>query len=135
MNPIKHNDLLSPLTRKWPQLQDKITRQHFPIYKIIISLNVFFSIFSPIVVSTDDSVLSQMIPLTEEKVLEMIEAAYPNPLSLPDIGAYVQEHNANSSTRANCCVHVCLCRFSTKQCNVFFLLVPHVPVRRKYTIW
>lgn len=55
----------------------------------------FFSIFSPIVVSTDDSVLSQMIPLTEEKVLEMIEAAYPNPLSLPDIGAYVQEHNAN----------------------------------------
>ena len=31
--------------------------------------------------------------LTEEKVLEMIESAYPNPLSLPDIAAYVTVEN------------------------------------------
>ena len=35
--------------------------------------------------SDDTNSGTHHIPLTEEKVLEMIEAAYPNPLSLADI--------------------------------------------------
>ena len=37
----------------------------------------------------DENSLAQIIPLTVEKVREMIEAAYPNPISLHDIAKYV----------------------------------------------
>ena len=44
---------------------------------------LFFSIW---LVSADDGILGgEKIPVTETKVLEMIESAYPNPLTLNDI--------------------------------------------------
>lgn len=38
-----------------------------------------------VLVSADDSTLGKQIPLTEEKVLELIESSYPNPVTVEDI--------------------------------------------------
>ncbi|XP_066904765.1 uncharacterized protein [Halyomorpha halys] len=50
-------------------------------------------------VSTDDSILSKEVPLTEKKILELIEAAYPHPVTIEDLAkdhgwdeALVQKH-------------------------------------------
>ncbi|CAH1403456.1 unnamed protein product [Nezara viridula] len=49
--------------------------------------------------STDDSILSKEVPLTEKKILELIEAAYPHPVTIEDLAkdhgwdeALVQKH-------------------------------------------
>lgn len=36
-------------------------------------------------VSTDETIMGKMIELTIEKVLELIESAYPNPVTVIDI--------------------------------------------------
>lgn len=36
-------------------------------------------------VSTDETVMGQVIELTVEKVLELIESAYPNPVTVVDV--------------------------------------------------
>jgi len=36
-------------------------------------------------VSTDETIMGQVIELTVEKVLELIESAYPNPVTMIDI--------------------------------------------------
>ncbi|XP_017460599.1 PREDICTED: uncharacterized protein LOC108353918, partial [Rhagoletis zephyria] len=56
--------------------------------------------------SVDENSIAQLIPLTEEKVLEMIEAAYPNPISLVDI--------ANSTRSAPEEVHHLLLNLTSK---------------------
>lgn len=39
-------------------------------------------------VSTDETVIGQVVELTLEKVLELIESAYPNPITVTDIAKY-----------------------------------------------
>ncbi|XP_014244010.1 uncharacterized protein LOC106663602 isoform X4 [Cimex lectularius] len=41
-------------------------------------------------ISSDDSIVGKQVMLTQEKVLEMIEAAYPNPVTVEDLS---KEHN------------------------------------------
>lgn len=38
-----------------------------------------------LIVSTDEAVMDQVVELTIEKVLELIESAYPNPVTVIDI--------------------------------------------------
>ncbi|XP_043604550.1 uncharacterized protein LOC122577332 isoform X3 [Bombus pyrosoma] len=45
-------------------------------------------------VSTDETVIGQVVELTLEKVLELIESAYPNPITVTDIA---KEHGWDSS--------------------------------------
>ncbi|XP_071877602.1 uncharacterized protein isoform X2 [Bombus fervidus] len=45
-------------------------------------------------VSTDETVIGQLVELTLEKVLELIESAYPNPITVTDIA---KEHGWDSS--------------------------------------
>ncbi|XP_014244007.1 uncharacterized protein LOC106663602 isoform X1 [Cimex lectularius] len=45
---------------------------------------------SELSVSSDDSIVGKQVMLTQEKVLEMIEAAYPNPVTVEDLS---KEHN------------------------------------------
>lgn len=48
----------------------------------------FFFLSSIILVSYEDSQF-EVIPLTQEKVLELIEQAYPNPITPEDLARYV----------------------------------------------
>lgn len=40
-------------------------------------------------VSTDETIMGQMVELTMEKVLELIESAYPNPVTVEDMAKWV----------------------------------------------
>lgn len=46
---------------------------------------VVLIVFSFALVSADESTLGKQVELTEEKVLELIESAYPNPITAQDI--------------------------------------------------
>lgn len=42
-----------------------------------------------LLVSADESILGKQVELSEGKVLELIESAYPNPLTAEDMARYV----------------------------------------------
>lgn len=56
---------------------------------IIFPMNAMQHIYKSsilfLIVSTDEAVMGQIVNLTLEKVLELIESAYPNPVTIIDI--------------------------------------------------
>lgn len=61
----------------------KIWQTYYNVRDLIAQLNEFF--FFLLKVSTDETVMGQVIELTVEKVLELIESAYPNPVTVVDV--------------------------------------------------
>lgn len=53
--------------------------------------------------STDDSILSKEVPLTEKKILELIEAAYPHPVTIEDLAKQVDLFS-QISTHKHCLI-------------------------------
>ncbi|KAJ1527820.1 hypothetical protein ONE63_007765 [Megalurothrips usitatus] len=65
----------------------KLMQHRYPgIRRLEIELRQLEAVAPPTrPLSADDSILGQKVDLTEEKVLELIESAYPNPITIQDI--------------------------------------------------
>nr|CAD7399534.1 unnamed protein product [Timema cristinae] len=54
-------------------------------YRADSGLGLALSLCKPNPLSADESSLGKVVPLTEEKVLELLESAYPNPITVVDM--------------------------------------------------
>lgn len=57
----------------------------YPSTFFFLTINQIYLHVFHFTVSADESILGKQVELTEEKVLELIESAYPNPITAEDI--------------------------------------------------
>lgn len=70
-----------------------LVRGHTPFLRFFLSVNAMLSCIEYLCflwsVSVDENVMSAKLELTPERILDMIESAYPNPISIENMAKYV----------------------------------------------